>query len=429
MTARAIWLSVALVAAGCAGQIGDGDEGATDEALAWQDADESTFVAQITSDTRDEDAAFDAGDSGFDPIPIGANSGRHGAGSYTNPLLSHIESRFECPDPSVVDTGQRDYRYVMVCTSGPSPNGFFIRKSNDLVHWHNVGFVFEKGQWPSWAKPNFWAPEIYRLGGRWLVVFAAELTDGEADRFGVAHGTMVVGAATSQHLRGRWSAYILHRAHEFRANQENFGHGGAIDPSLVRAADGQLYLFWAVQMTEIWAGALSERADGHLVLSSDIVKVLCTGKYCGAADPARAPQAWETDPKNQTSTAEGPEPFLGGDGRVYLMYSGANTWDGTYAVGIARAVADDPLAGFDKREPDARILRSGGQAFGPGHGSHPVIGPNGDEYLLYPAQIAATGHARARKLMLDRFNWNESGSGAWPIVHDGRPSLAAQPTP
>ncbi|HXU74110.1 MAG TPA: hypothetical protein VN947_32560 [Polyangia bacterium] len=43
-------------------------------------------------------------------------------------------------------------------------------------------------------------------------------------------------------------------------------------------------------------------------------------------------------------------------------------------------------------------MRSGGQAHGPGHGSHPVIAPNGDEYLLYHAQIAATG--RARKLTL-----------------------------
>ncbi|MGZ3427746.1 MAG: family 43 glycosylhydrolase, partial [Polyangia bacterium] len=134
---------------------------------------------------------------------------------------------------------------------------------------------------------------------------------------------------------------------------------------------------------------------------------------------------WERDPKNNNSTAEGPEPFLASDGHIYLMYSGANTWDGTYAVGIARAPTANPLDGFDKKEPDARILRSGGQAFGPGHGSHPLIGPNGDEYLLYHAQISATGHDRARKLMLDRFDWN----GMWPLVHDGRPSLSPQPTP
>jgi beta-xylosidase len=415
---RALALA-ALLAGGCGGELSVADDGTLTEGLSWQDADEKTFVAQITTDTRDEDAAFDAGDSGFDAIPLAPNNGRTGSATYTNPLLSHIESRFECPDPSVVDTKQRSYRYAMVCTSGPSPSGFYIRKSSDLAHWHNVGFVFPHGAWPSWAKPNFWAPEIYRLGGRWLVVFAAELTDGQADHFGVAHGTMVVGAATSRHLRGPWSAYILHRAHEFAAGQENFGHGGAIDPSLVRAADGTLYLFWAVQMTEIWAGKLSEGAGGRLLLSSDIHKMLCTGAFCGSS------QAWEKDGSNGNSTAEGPEPFLGSDGLVYLMYSGANTWDGTYAVGIARATTASPLDGFAKKEPDARILRSGGQAFGPGHGSHPVIAPNGDEYVLYHAQIAATGHARARKLMLDRFNWN----GAWPLVHDGHPTLSPQPTP
>jgi beta-xylosidase len=413
-----------LLVGGCGGQLSDGD-GSLEEGLAWQNADEQTFIAQITDDTRDEDAAFDGGDSGFDAIPIRANAVRLGGATYTNPLLSHIEDRFECPDPSVVDTHQRAYRYVMVCTSGPSPNGFFIRKSNDLQRWHNVGFVFPSGHWPSWGKPNFWAPEIYRLEGRWLVVFAAELTDSEADRFHVAHGTMVVGAATARHLRGPWSPYILHRAHEFHPSQENFGHGGAIDPSLVRAADGQLYLFWAVQMTEIWAGQLSERSNGELALSSDIHKLLCTGLYCGSQDPAHAPQDWERDPLNGDSTAEGPEPFLASDGHVYLLYSGANTWDGTYAVGVARSVTENPLDGLDKKLPDARILRSGGRALGPGHSSHPVIGPNGDEYLLYHAQIDVTGHSRARKLMLDRFDW----PGAWPRVHDGRPSLSPQLLP
>ncbi len=422
-----LWMLL-LCAAGCAGQVSDDDYGSVGQELAWQDSDEKTFVAQITADTRDEDAAYDGGDSGFDAVPISGSVARGGA-TYTNPLLSHIESRFECPDPSVVDTRQRTYRYVMVCTSGPSPSGYYIRKSNDLAHWHNVGFVFPQGHWPSWAKPNFWAPEIYRLHGRWLVVFAAELTDAQADRYHVAHGTMVVGAATARHLRGAWSPYILHRAHEFAPSQENFGHGGAIDPSLVRGADGQLYLFWAVQMTEIWAGRLSEQANGTLELSSDIHKVLCTGKYCSAQDPARAPQPWEEDPKNGKSTAEGPEPFLATDNHIYLMYSGANTWDGTYAVGIARAQTENPLDGFDKREPDARILRSGGQALGPGHGSHPVIGPNGDEYLLYHAQISQTGGSRARKLMLDRFDWSNQGGLDWPLVNGGKPSLSPEPVP
>ena len=419
MTRAARALLVVVLLSGCAGQLSE--DGVTDEELAWQDSDERTFIAQITSDTRDEEAAFDGGDSGFDAVPI-RGFAPHGGAPYTNPLLSHIEDRFECPDPSVVDTGQRHYRYVMVCTSGPSPNGFFIRKSNDLVHWHNVGFVFPHGRWPSWAKPNFWAPEIYRLHGRWLVVFAAELTDAQADRDHVAHGTMVVGAATAERLRGPWSPYVLHRAHEFSPSQENFGHGGAIDPSLVRAADGRLYLFWAVQMTELWAGELSD-GGSRLELSRDIRKMLCTGQFCGSS------QAWERDFKNGNSTAEGPEPFLGDDGHVYLLYSGANTWDGTYAVGVARARTENPLDGFDKREPDARILRSGGRALGPGHCAHPVIGPNGDEYLLYHAQIGQTGRSRARKLMLDRFDWRDQAGVVWPLVAGGAPTMTPQPTP
>ena len=51
---------------------------------------------------------------------------------------------------------------------------------------------------------------------------------------------------------------------------------------------------------------------------------------------------------------EGPEPFLI-DGKYYLLYSGASTWTGSYAVGVAMATS--PLGPFVKKGPP--ILQSG----------------------------------------------------------------------
>ena len=45
-------------------------------------------------------------------------------------------------------------------------------------------------------------------------------------------------------------------------------------------------------------------------------------------------EPWECDPANNVCTVEGPQPFYH-DGKIYLLYSAASTWDSTYAVGVA----------------------------------------------------------------------------------------------
>ncbi len=363
---------------------------------------EEQFIDDITPDTAGETAATLPADEGDD---IGATAmllslpQAPSAGTYKNPLLDEHGKPLTCPDPSVSDSPTGGYRYVLVCTSDFDRNAFPIRKSNDLVHWKNVGYVFPEGTKPAWALPmtkggRYWEPEIYRIGGRWVVYFATRrASDGE----------FVIAVATSDTLRGTWHSHILHQRGEFNAVNDNKEFvGGVIDPSVIRGADGKLYLYYAKQSNQIWVGTLS---DDGMKLQSDIHFLFGVS------------QDWE---KAGHGCVEGPEPFMA-NGKYYLLYSGASTWTGSYAVGVAEATS--PYGPFTKH--DGPILHSGRGFIATGHSSHPVRGPDGKLYLLYHSLRHPSHTSNDRKLMLDTFNLGTE----WPIVHDGEPSSGDKPIP
>jgi arabinan endo-1,5-alpha-L-arabinosidase len=318
---------------------------------------------------------------------------------------------FSCPDPNVLDARTGAYRYYTVCTSDYYPDAFPIRGSNDLRSWKLLGYVFPAHHQPWWALQSpagrYWSPELYRIGGRWVVYFAATY---DAVRVALklpgaaTPAPWVIGVATARSLRGPWNSRLLHYRGQFNAlGEEQENYGGDIDPSMVQdPRSGQMYLFWAQQHTSIWAAKLS--SDG-LELASAVHQVLW-------AEPG-----WECGAIDHSCTVEGPAPLYH-DGWFYLLYSGASTWDGSYAVGAA--VARDPLSVFT-RIGDSPILRSGYGWQAPGGASHPVTGPDGQQYLFYHATRGAdTSRASENRfLMVGHFRWTGAG-GFYPIVNHGQ---------
>jgi hypothetical protein len=143
--------------------------------------------------------------------------------------------------------------------------------------------------------------------------------------------------------------------------------------------DGRLYLFWALQATQIWTGRLSP--DG-MALEPRIKPVLKPSK------------PWECHP---TCSIEAPEPFYRGRA-LNLLYSGASTWDGSYAVGLA--LGTDPLGG-SYRKLDQPVLRGRGRFIATGHCSQPVKGPDGQTYILYHALTSPDPkHVSNRRLLM-----------------------------
>jgi beta-xylosidase len=333
-----------------------------------------------------------------------------GSLSYHNPLRNpHTGGPLSCPDPSVTYAVPPSTGYVLVCTSGFVPNAFPIYTSQDLVHWQPQGFVFPHGRQPWWAVHStghasggrYWAPEIDRIAGQWVIYFAAEFNGARfpIDIPGhgpVKSGRMVIGYGVSTSISGPWHTGVLHYAGQLN------GTGGeqepllpSIDPSVVDDPDtGQLYLFWADEPNQIWAGML---APGGTSLEPQIQRVL------------RVSEPFECDPRDHHCTIEAPAPFYA-NGSFYLLYSGASTWDSSYAVGAASAPS--PFGPFAKLGHP--ILKQGGGFYSTGHTSQPVIGPDGNTYILYHARLkpGVQRPADTRYLMLGRMTWDNG----WPVI-------------
>ncbi|MBV9816891.1 MAG: family 43 glycosylhydrolase [Solirubrobacterales bacterium] len=343
--------------------------------------------------------------------PAGARAAR----PFVNPMRDGLSgSPLSCPDPSV--TRRRDGRwfYVLVCTSDNNRNAFPIYRSEDLVHWYPDGFVFPHGRQPWWAAPStgggraavYWGPALYRIDNRWVLYFSADYDAAThaAGSFKPRAPTMVLGVAAANSLRGPWRTKLLHFPGELNAENRRPDQevvGGDIDPGVVDdPRTGRMYLFWAEQREQIWEAELS--GDG-LTLGPEMR--LAFGVSRG----------WECDPANRLCTVEGPQPFYH-DGKIFVLYSAASTWDSSYAVGVAAASrALDPATPF--RKLATPILRSSSGFLGPGGESNPVLGPDGSTMIMYHALThpILRHDSGLRVLMLGELHWVDG----WPLIDEG----------
>jgi arabinan endo-1,5-alpha-L-arabinosidase len=299
-------------------------------------------------------------------------------GLYTNPVVAT-----DCPDPGVLRDGDR---YVMTCTGGAYGAVFPIRTSKDLIAWKDEGFVLPFGATPSWAVGDFWAPEIHALAKGYVAYFSARH----------ANGRLVLGAATAPSATGPFTALATPLLDE--------GTVGHIDAHAFTDEGGARYLVWKDdgnafgQPTPIWARKLQD--DGLGFVGAKVQLLVNDLDWEGAL-------------------VEGPWVVRNG-GAYYLFYSANAFYDGSYAVGVARATS--PLGPYTKH--GLPILKTNGAWAGPGHGSV-IVGPRGDWLHVNHAWEAGNVNAAPGRLVLvDRIQW----SGMWPTML-AAPSRASRPLP
>ncbi|WNG38015.1 family 43 glycosylhydrolase [Archangium violaceum] len=295
-------------------------------------------------------------------------------GLYVNPVVP-----VDCADPGVIHDGTQ---YVAACTSGGAADAFPLRTSRDLVNWTYAGVIFPSARKPTWATGDYWAPEIHKVGTRYIAYYTARHTNGK----------LSIGAATSTSALGPFTDLGRPLVHDTGM--------GMIDATFFRDTAGTPYLVWKAdgnavgQPTPIYGQQLS--ADGLSLVGTR--RTLITNNL-----------GWEG------GVVEAPWVVARG-GYYYLFYSGNAYYNSTYAVGVARA--SSPLGPYTKLS--APILRTGGGWTGPGHNSV-VTGPGGDTYMVYHAWNSA--HT-ARVMLVDAITW----PNGWPAVPEG-PSNGSRPMP
>jgi beta-xylosidase len=252
----------------------------------------------------------------------------------------------DAPDPFVLPDGGR---YLLYSTQVDLHN-VPVASSPDLRHWSPPSDALP--QLPVWAEwGRTWAPGVVRLGGRYLLYFAAHHR---------ASGRQCIGVATSATAQGPFAS----PATKPSVCQTHLG--GSIDPHPFIDNDGTAYLLWKAdgnaigQPSTLYAQRLAP--DG-LTLTGQPVPLV------------RSDAAWEQP------LIENPALVASGDSYV-LLYSGGWWESAGYATGYA--TCGTPLGPCTKATTEQPLHASSGDQAGPG-GASVVTGPAGDQWLAYHA--------------------------------------------
>ena len=297
------------------------------------------------------------------------------AQTYSNPVIPG-----DFPDPSVIRVG--DDFYATATTGGWMPP-FQILHSKDLVNWKVIGSVLNEK--PSWAKGDFWAPEITEDKGRYFVYYTARRDDGKGKK-----GTLCVAVATADNPAGPYTDKGTLVCQEM----------GSLDPDFTRDENGKPFLIWKEdgndrrQPTWLYAQGLDESGTKLIGKPTKLFRNEGSG--------------WENH------VIEGAY-VLRRDGWFYLFYSG-NACCGrscNYAMGVARSKT---LLGKWEKNPANPILAENETWQCPGHGSL-VSTADGRDFLLYHAyRKGSKGFNIGREALLDEVKF-ENG---WATINNGK---------
>ena len=296
------------------------------------------------------------------------------AQTYSNPVIPG-----DFPDPSVIRVGE-DY-YATATTGGWAPH-FPLLHSRDLVNWNIVGSVLTEK--PSWAKGDFWAPEIIADKGRYFVYYTARRDDGKGKK-----GTLCVAVAFAKVPLGPYTDNGPLVCQEI----------GSIDAFFVRDENDKPYLIWKEdgndrqQPTWLYAQQLDESGTKLLGKPKKLF---------------RNTEGWENH------VVEGSY-IVRRNGWFYHFYSG-NACCGrgcNYALGVARSKT---LLGEWEKNPGNPVLAANQTWQCPGHGSI-VTTSDGRDFLLYHAyKKSSDAFNIGREALLDEIKFDS----AWPTINNGR---------
>lgn len=218
------------------------------------------------------------------------------------PDLKPIENGVEFADPFILLDGDTYYAY------GTGDTGIDVYTSDDLVSWTPAGRALDCSD--SYGDHWFWAPEIYKVGDRYLMYYTAE------EHVCVAEATSPKGPFRQAEHKPIFGA----------AGEKN------IDNSLFIDEDGTPYMFFDRLLPEGLQVNVVKLNDDLLSVAPDAEVVKCIERS----------QDWEQDAVNEGS-------FVTKHGDTYYMtYSGNGYTNPGYGIGVA--TAKSPMGPWTKYE-------------------------------------------------------------------------------
>jgi Glycosyl hydrolases family 43 len=306
--------------------------------------------------------------------------------------------RTAMPDP-MVRVGRRvDDLYTGAAGTGP-PN-VPVRPFTDLEHLGPATDAMPT--LPPWTSGWIWAPDVRRVGDRYVMWFAAPDVHDILDT-GVA--AKCLGVAVAPSPLGPFVA---------GPSPVRCGQWGAIDPRTFRAPDGQLWLYWKADVNASWGVTQDSYAPGNAPTTLWAQRLAPDGVALEGAkhEILTASLPWEH------KLVEAPD-MVHARGRYYLFFS-ANP---SYQDGDGIAVADCRGPAGPCHEPYAGPIL-GSDTLGLGPGEESLFTQGGDTWVLY----SPTGTTLYRQVAVARIAFGPHGpyvatfGGAVPGVR--RPALS-----
>lgn len=152
---------------------------------------------------------------------------------YGDPALIRVEEEHPGEGP----------RFYLLSTSNDAPYSFPILRSNNLIDWEFVDYVFPPGQKPTWAEDgkgiaDYWAPEMHLIDDEFRVYFVAREKQSRE---------LCIGVARSAGPEG-----------PFRSDPQPILKKNVIDPHIFVEANGNAYLYWKEDNNEVWPSLLTD---------------------------------------------------------------------------------------------------------------------------------------------------------------------------
>ncbi|MBR5109098.1 MAG: family 43 glycosylhydrolase [Clostridia bacterium] len=317
------------------------------------------------------------------------------------PILDYsaVKDRFSSNPRSVKDIGdpfvlKEESGYYMFATGGSI--GFNVWRSGDLS-------AFEKSKAlkkVSWASGDYWAPEVYRVGEKYVMLYTARLRENGSLRTGIAFADAPEGPYEDPLGRPLM----------------DFGYA-TIDATLTWDDAGNPYLIYVRDCSENTVDSWQESHIYGVRLSEDLLSV--------QGDPVlllRPEGEWETK-SGDTRWNEGPIVVKHG-GKYYLFYSVNGYWMKEYSV--SAAAADAPLGPYTKQAINPLLMytedETGVTVSGPGHNAFFTAG---DElFTAYHTHTYPQAPSGNRQLCIDRAGFHTDGT-----AYINGPTLAPQLRP
>ena len=298
---------------------------------------------------------------------------------------SEVKGRFAANPRNVKDIGDpfvlaTEDGYDMFATGGPI--GFNVWRSSDLVTFNKQKAL----QKVAWGSGDYWAPEVYAVGDRYVMLFTVRCRENGSLRTGIAFANAPEGPYTDP-IGGPLMEY---------------GYA-TIDATLTWDDAGQPYLIYVRDCSENTVNGHQESHIYGVKLADDLLSTV--------GEPVlllRPEGEWETK-SGDTRWNEGPV-VVKHDGRYYLYYSVNGYWMKEYSVSVA--VADDPLGPYTKQAGNPLLKyvenEKGVTVSGPGHNAFFTVG---DElFTAYHTHTYPQAPSGNRQLCIDRAGFHADGT-------------------